>query len=256
MTLEPDASPFPGHIYPQVLPIVARREPGGPAPWAHRHGEDWSTLTLRDIELKLRASRIDIDGEMPVINDELEFFEQQDAVLRRSAVLVCLFEDEGGVHVILTRRSVHLRNHRQEVAFPGGRSDDDETPVATALREAHEEVGLDANRLRVLGALTPIVTMASQSAIWPIVAFHDGRPRFEIDEREVDRVFTVSLAELLTVEAFALERWWRESRRPSSQDGSFPIYFYKVPGDLVWGATARILTELLSFITTDESSRE
>ena len=40
MTLEPDASPFPGHIYPQVLPIVARREPGGPAPWAHRHGED------------------------------------------------------------------------------------------------------------------------------------------------------------------------------------------------------------------------
>jgi 8-oxo-dGTP pyrophosphatase MutT (NUDIX family) len=133
---------------------------------------------------------------------------------------------------------------------PGGRCEEDETPEQTALREAEEEVDLQSSQLEIVGTLSPLVTMASKSAIWPVVALHQGRPTFRIDPNEVDRVFTVSLEHLLAVDSFVEERWWRETVRPVASDGSFPVNFYKVPGDLVWGATARMLTELLIVVTT------
>ncbi len=71
-----------------------------------------------------------------------------------------------------------------------------------------------------------------------------------IDPGEVDRAFTVSLAELAGDGAFLEERWRRNVSRPGSdEDGFFPIYFFRVPGDLIWGATARVLTELLCIAT-------
>jgi hypothetical protein len=70
------------------------------------------------------------------------------------------------------------------------------------------------------------------------------------DPAEVDRAFTVSLAELLDDGTFLEERWRREQPRPGADsDGYFPIYFYRVPGDLIWGATARVVTELLCVVT-------
>jgi 8-oxo-dGTP pyrophosphatase MutT (NUDIX family) len=144
-----------------------------------------------------------------------------------------------------------LKNHRHEVAFPGGRCEFDETPTQTAIREAYEEVGLRPDALTVVGYLTPIVTMASNSSIYPVVAIHTGTPEFVIDPNEVDRVFTVPLADLLHVEAFAEERWWRASHRPTADDGSFSTCFFKVPGDLVWGATARILMEFLEVVAQE-----
>ena len=250
MPIEPHESPFPGHEYPQQLPTVTRRERGGPPPWAHRDASEWSTLSLESICERLRASTVELSSELEVINDELEFFgASPDVVMRKSAVLVCLIDDPDGVHLVFTRRAAHLKNHRHEVAFPGGRCEDDETPTETALREAFEEIGLQPDAVSIVGHLTPIVTMASQSAIWPIVGYVRDRPEFTIDPNEVDRVFTVPIADLLKAEAFAEERWWRDIRRPTAEDGSFPIFFYKVPGDLVWGATARILTELLEIIS-------
>jgi len=249
--IEPSASPFPGHEYPQRLPLVDRRERGRPAPWSHLHHTDRPTVTLEDVARRLRAYRNVDPGEMAVINDELDqLATAAPGTLRRSAVLVCLFEEAGEVHVVLTRRAAHLRNHRHEVSFPGGRCEADETPVETALREAEEEVNLQSSRLEIVGTLSPLVTMASNSAIWPVVALHQGRPRFQIDPNEVERAFTVSLEHLLAVDSFVEERWWRETVRPVATDGSFPVNFFKVPGDLVWGATARMLTELLVVVTT------
>lgn len=250
MTIEPHESPFPGHTYPQSLPLVTRRERGNPAPWAHLDNQTWSSLSLDDMVERLGVSIVRSETDMPHVNDELEFFEEHATqTIRKSAVLVCLLQDDNGVHILFTRRAAHLKNHRHEVAFPGGRCETDETPIETALREAQEEVGLLPESVQVVGHLTPIVTMASQSAIWPVVGVLRSRPQFTIDTNEVDRVFTVSVADLLNVESFAEERWWRDSRRPTSPDGSFPIFFYRVPGDLIWGATARILTELLEIIS-------
>jgi 8-oxo-dGTP pyrophosphatase MutT (NUDIX family) len=165
-------------------------------------------------------------------------------------VLVALFEEDGETQLVLTRRSFTMREHRGEIALPGGRSGDDESPVATALREAREEVGIDEQSVRVIGWLSPLATYALRSAIWPVVGFLDDRPVMVIDPGEVDRAFTVSMRDLLADGAFLEERWRRPSEWPRvDANGYFPIYFYRVPGDIIWGATARVLTELLCVVT-------
>jgi 8-oxo-dGTP pyrophosphatase MutT (NUDIX family) len=171
-------------------------------------------------------------------------------VIHRSAVLLALFEDVGETHLVLTRRSMHLRSHRGEVALPGGRSDSGEDPVATALREAREEVGIAEESVTPVGWLSPIVTFASGSAIWPVVGLLESPPVLVVDPTEVDRAFAVSLTDLLADGAYLQERWRRTQTRPGADvDGYFPISFFAVPGDVVWGATARVLTELLCLVT-------
>jgi 8-oxo-dGTP pyrophosphatase MutT (NUDIX family) len=170
-------------------------------------------------------------------------------ITRRSSVLIALFEEEGEARVILTRRSSVLPVHRGEVAFPGGRTEEGETAIEGALREAEEEVGLARDLVTVTGWLTPLVTFSSGSAIWPIVAELAQRPHLRPDEREVERIFDVALTDLLAPNAHRQERWQRDSPRVSDRaDGSFPVNFFRAPGDLIWGATARILVELLSAI--------
>ncbi len=171
-------------------------------------------------------------------------------ITRRSAVLVALFEEDGETHLVLTRRSFTLREHRGEIALPGGRSDEGETPIETALREAREEVGLDESSVETIGWLSPLITFAFGSSIWPVIGVLGTRPTFVIDPAEVERVFTVSLAELLAEGAFVEEQWRRDRPRfGADAKGYFPIYFFRVPGDLIWGATARVLTELLCVVT-------
>ena len=159
---------------------------------------------------------------------------------------MALFDEGGEAHVILTRRSFTLRAHRGEIALPGGANDPGEDLIDTALREAHEEVGLVRSLVTPVGWLSPLVTFASGSAIWPVVARLDARPNLVADPAEVDRVFTVALSDLAEDGAFVEERWRRAERRPGADDdGFFPLYFYRVPEDVIWGATARVLTELL-----------
>ena len=127
MPIEPNESPFPGHSYPQILPSVTRRERGNPAPWSHLAHHDWSALGLEEIVSRLSAHSVYDVGDMPTVNDEIEYFQERETrPIRKSAVLVCLIQDVDGVHLVLTRRAAHLKNHRHEVAFPGGRCEADE----------------------------------------------------------------------------------------------------------------------------------
>jgi 8-oxo-dGTP pyrophosphatase MutT (NUDIX family) len=131
------------------------------------------------------------------------------------------------------------------VAFPGGRLDDGEDELGAALREASEEVDLDLGVTKVVGWLTPVVTLASGSFITPIVATTKGRPRTVASPDEVERIFDVSLEELTSPQVFREERWSRGDRpAPRSADGSYPIFFFETAGETIWGATARMLYEL------------
>lgn len=181
-------------------------------------------------------------------DDEIEVLDGLDLTgrLRSSAVLIALFEEDGESRVLLTRRSTRLNNHRGEVSFPGGRVDVGESTTETALREAEEEVALDLAHVEVVAHLHPIVTLASSSLIQPVVAVLDGRPVVTASPSEVERVFDVSLAELLVPGVFHEERWRRPERPyPKSADGSFPLWFFEVSGEMVWGATGRLLVDLL-----------
>jgi 8-oxo-dGTP pyrophosphatase MutT (NUDIX family) len=165
---------------------------------------------------------------------------------KAAAVLIPLFEEDGEARVILTRRSGNLRSHTGEVSFPGGRIDDDETPLQAALREAHEEVGIDPSSVSVLGPLAPLATMSRSSAITPFVGVLPGRPDLKPNPFEVELAFDVALADLLADDVFEEEIWaWADGEDRS-------IYFWYLPDDILWGATARILHELLSLVTTYE----
>ena len=244
---------FVGHRFPQIIPDPDDVEAGALAPWASLPLAARSGFTLQAVQASLaREHRLLVTNPFPEEPEELSVVADALPVptTGRSAVLVALFEEGGETSIVLTRRALSLRHHGGEIALPGGRSESGETPVETALREAHEEIGLEPSAVTPLAWLSPIVSFASGSSIWPVVGLLSERPTFTIDSSEVDRAFTVRLADLVADDAFIEERWRHALLRPGSDaDGYFPIHFYKVPGDIVWGATARVLSELLSLVT-------
>jgi 8-oxo-dGTP pyrophosphatase MutT (NUDIX family) len=159
-----------------------------------------------------------------------------------SAVLIALYEQDGELHVVLTRRSWNLRTHRGEVSFPGGRSDPGEDPVTTAVREAHEEVRLDPALVEPLGELDHLTTVTRRAYIVPVVATLSEPPRLHPNPAEVEQVLQVPLSELLEPGVFREERW-------GSAELSRPVYFFDLHGDTVWGATAALLRQLLALLT-------
>ncbi len=162
---------------------------------------------------------------------------------RASAVMAALYDHDGEAWVVLTRRSESLRAHRGEVSFPGGGQDPiDADLVATALREAEEEIGLDPVGVEVIGELDHLSTITSRSYIVPYVGVLCGRPELRPNPAEVDAVLHVRLSELLLPEVFREERW---RIGPAVR----PIVFFELVGDTVWGATAAMLRQLLGLVT-------
>jgi 8-oxo-dGTP pyrophosphatase MutT (NUDIX family) len=166
-----------------------------------------------------------------------------------AGVLAVLFEEEGEARLILTRRSSSLRTHRGQVSFPGGRLHEGEDPGAAALREAHEEIALDPSLVTPVGWMHPVLTMVSASLILPVVATVPARPHLVPSPDEVERIFDVTLSELADPEVFHEERWRIPGRTiPGTDDNSFPVWFFEVSGEMIWGATARMIHELLSIL--------
>ena len=161
---------------------------------------------------------------------------------RTSAVLVALHDSPDGPCVVLTRRTAHLSSHKGEMSFPGGRVEEGESLVEAALREAEEEVGLDPAIVTPVGQLDALSTIVSQSAIHPVVATLVSFPDLVPHEAEVERIVHVPLAELASADTYRHEVWERGS-------GPFDIHFFEIEGDTVWGATARMLHQLLDLLT-------
>ncbi len=159
---------------------------------------------------------------------------------RVSAVLIVLLDGADGAEVLLTRRSMAMRNHRGEISFPGGRLDPGETPVQAAVREAHEEVGLDASAPRIVGELPHLNTIVSRSYIVPVLSVLDHRPDLRPLTDEADRVFWTPMSELTRPDTYRVERW-------GSPPMDRPLHFFELDDETVWGATAHILVDLLTY---------
>ena len=156
-----------------------------------------------------------------------------------AAVLVPVYGWPDRPGAIFTERRHDLRRHAGEISFPGGRRDEGEGYRDAALREAQEEIALDPDRVDVLGALPPIGTFVTNFKVHPIVGLIDSDLDFDPNPAEVETVLAFSLAELRN--GFAMRRLVRRGvpiRTPT----------YIVADHLIWGATARILGELLDRI--------
>jgi 8-oxo-dGTP pyrophosphatase MutT (NUDIX family) len=159
-----------------------------------------------------------------------------------AAVLVPLYVDDGELHAVFTERRKDLRRHAGEVSFPGGRQDEGEPSLkATALREAEEEIGLPPDAVEVVGALRPTPTIATGYAIYPFVGVIEPGMTWTLSAREVEQVLELSLRDL---------RDGYKRRRLIRRGIPILTDTYTVDDHFIWGATARILGDLLDRIAT------
>ena len=160
-----------------------------------------------------------------------------------SAVLVPLYLSDGALHAVFTKRRDDMRRHAGEISFPGGRQDDDEDDLRrTAVREAEEEIGLDRGDVELVGALQPTPTIATNYAVYPFVGL-----------LEPGRTWRPSAAEVAEVLEFPLRRLRAgyARRRLLRRGVPFRTDVYCVGEHLIWGATARIVADLLERVPDD-----
>jgi 8-oxo-dGTP pyrophosphatase MutT (NUDIX family) len=160
-----------------------------------------------------------------------------------AAVLVPITERGGQPHVVFTKKSASVPHHKGQFSFPGGVVEErDASRVETALREAWEEIRLPAEAVEVLGLLDDTETRATPFVITPVVGIVTDPVELVPDGREIVRVLEVPLVTLGDPAIFHAETWTR---------GGTPheVYFYEVSsGDVVWGATARIVKQFLDVL--------
>jgi 8-oxo-dGTP pyrophosphatase MutT (NUDIX family) len=168
--------------------------------------------------------------------------------MRQAAVLIPLVRRPGGLTMLLTQRTDHLSSHAGQVSFPGGRTDpEDADAIATALREASEEVGIQADEVEVIGRL-PVYSTASAYEITPVIGLLDPPRALALGEFEVAEVFEVPLAFLMDpahhrrhlVEVQGQTR--RFLSMPWGADPRGDTYF-------IWGATAAMIRNFYSFLS-------
>ena len=156
-----------------------------------------------------------------------------------AAVLVPLFEDpHGEVRVVITKRPDHMPSHPGQLAFPGGKIESgDAHPLAAALREADEEVGIRPSDVEVLGFLDPVHTNRIDMVVAPVVGKLPPTPELIPDPAEVDSVLLPPLTHFLEEDRWRTEQW-----------SGFELWFIDVEDEVLWGASARMMRSLLAVL--------
>jgi 8-oxo-dGTP pyrophosphatase MutT (NUDIX family) len=163
---------------------------------------------------------------------------------RRSAVLIVFYPYQNSIYLPLILRPQYDGVHAGQMAFPGGRMErSDENLIRTALREAQEEVGIRVTDVKVLGKLTEIYIPPSNFYVQPVVGILPYRPDFYPDPREVEHVVEVSLEELMDETIIG-------ENAIEIKGVVIDAPFYRIQGFKVWGATAMMISELLTVINS------
>jgi len=167
-----------------------------------------------------------------------------DPAIAHAAVLLLLYEHEDEPHVVFQKRTEHVRDHKGQISFPGGAADPEDTDLLfTALRETHEEIGVAPEHVSVFGQLDPMVTI-SNFRITPYVGWLAHYPYdWRFSDEEVAYLLEVPLRHLLDPASHIPDR-----RSINGKTYVFPSFEWK--GDLIWGATARMLSNFLDICAT------
>ncbi len=161
-----------------------------------------------------------------------------------AAVLLPLYQDDGDWNLLFTRRTDSVDVHAGQISFPGGRLEDsDDTAVAAALREAHEEVGLDPADVEMLGQLNPLLTV-TQFLVTPVVGVIPWPYPLVTNPAEVARTFGVPIKWLADPNNLEVRE-----RQPLIAGRKIPVYYFKeIEGETIWGVTARITVDFLKIL--------
>ncbi|NGP77432.1 CoA pyrophosphatase [Balneolaceae bacterium YR4-1] len=157
---------------------------------------------------------------------------------KKSSVLILLFPNEDErLELILTLRSRDI-DHGGQISLPGGRSDENESYVETALREANEEVGINPESVEILGVLSDLYVSHSNNLVKPVVGYMGSIPELTPNPAEVEEAFTVEVKSLAAKKNLTVENW-------DLKKYSYEVPYWDIHEVPLWGATAMILNELL-----------
>jgi len=160
-----------------------------------------------------------------------------------SGVLILLYPHKKDFYFALIRRPDYTGVHSGQISLPGGKFEKHDRDLEqTALREAHEEVGIMPSAVKIIGKLTPLYIPPSNYIVTPILGWSVSRPEFKKDPREVDDIIEVSLADFLD------DRHMQRKRIKlfMGLSANFPCYY--IEGNIIWGATAMILSEFRTIL--------
>ena len=153
-----------------------------------------------------------------------------------ASVLILLFPFEKEIQFFLTQRTESVEHHKGQISLPGGMCEENESLSETALRETEEEIGVNRNKVELLGSLTPFFVPVTGYIIHPYIGWCKEKPLTKIYEGEVDKLFSISIYELLDENIIVTEEW-----NIRGYDAS--VTYYNFDLCKVWGATAAILSE-------------
>jgi mutator protein MutT len=154
--------------------------------------------------------------------------------LKSSSVLLLLYPENNELFVCLIKRPANMKHHASQVAFPGGQIEPGETPLQTALRETWEEIGIPAENIEILGALSELFVDVSGFLIQPFVGWMKGRPVFKINQAEVEKTILFP---------FLSYRNIIEETELETVSGKLTVPCFFHDNEIIWGATAMILSE-------------
>ena len=164
---------------------------------------------------------------------------------RRSGVLILFYPGESGSFFPLIKRPEYPGFHSGQVAFPGGKMElGDENIIQTALREAEEEVGVDRREVKVLGKLSDLYIPTSNFLVSPVIGFVENRPNLVAEEKEVSRIIPTELQFLMNLDAI------KKKVLEFGPNLKLDTPYFEIDGEVVWGATAMILSELIHILNS------
>jgi 8-oxo-dGTP pyrophosphatase MutT (NUDIX family) len=164
---------------------------------------------------------------------------------KKSAVLILFFCEVDVLKMIVIRRSVYVGIHSGQIAFPGGRYEEEDKEVrTTALREIEEEIGIPENKIEIIGRLTDIYVPPSNFLISVFVGYLSEKPVYKIDEREVDEVIEIPFAEFYKPDLIKEKSFFVNSIKAADN-----APYFDVTNAEIWGASAMVMSELIDMLT-------
>ncbi len=199
---------------------------------------------IQFLESALKGSKPGLKAQLKMVTyprpGHKTYREVEDSCIK-AGVLVLLYPWKRQLHLVLTQRPSHIGLHQAQISFPGGRQEDKESLEQAALREAHEELRIPVESIRILGELTPLYIPPTNYCIYPVVAATGKRPDFQPSEDEVAEIIEVPLDHLLNSQCMRREVWIVRGLKVE-------VPFYLFREHKIWGATAMVLAELLDLV--------